>query len=198
MEKDYSYSSQVNRRLASTHFLISSYEQHQKKSLTLSENQSYIDSILLQLYCGCHSYCNELLSHHGKTILKSDFFNLTALFNEKNYEGVSEFNELGVLYGQKNSGLYELCNLFEDLISIGSKEEQEEKRKQREMQTTKANSSLESSVQKNNLVAIDVVNIDTVTIASSGVDLSDVDIIKKLLRTLQELIDRQREYLLEY
>lgn len=195
MEKDYSYSSQVNRRLASTYFLISSYEQLPKKPLSRSENQAYIDSILLQLYFGCLSYCNELLTHHGKPILKPDSFNLTALFNEKKYEGVSEFNELVALYNQKNSGLFQLCKAFEDLSSIGSKEEQEEDRKRRETQTTNANSSLESSVQKINLITIDTVNLDTVT---SGVDLSDVKVIKDLLINLQELIDRQREYLLEY
>ena len=212
MEKDYSYSSQVNRRLASTHFLITSYQQHQKKSLTRLEKQAYIDSILLQLYCGCHSYCNELLSHHRQSTLNSDSFNLTALFTEKKYEGVSEFNELGVLYDQKNNGLFQLCKLFEDLVSVGSKEEQEKNRKRDEIQISTIDSSLESSLQKINLVAIDVVNIDvinidvvniddnidTLIIGSSDVDLSDVEIIKTLLRTLQELIDRQREYLLEY
>lgn len=198
MKKDYSYSAQVNRRLASTHFLISSYEQHPKKTLERSEQQAYVDSILLQLYCGFFSYCNELLSHHGKSILKSDSFKLSVFFDEKKYQGVSEFNELGVLYDQRNSGLLQLCRSFEGLMSVGSKEEQEENRKQRERQAAMANSALETSGHKVNLISIDVVNIDTDADDSSDVDLSDVKIIKNLLDTLHELIDRQREYLLEY
>jgi hypothetical protein len=195
MEKDYSYSAQVNRRLASTYFLISSCEQPQNKSLSRSEKQAYVDSILLQLYCACVSYCNELLSHHSKPVLASDSFNLIDMLENKKHESVFELHELRLLYNQKECGLFQLCKLFKNMMSIGTKEEQEEKRKQRESQAYNADTS--SPAAENNNI-INMVVIETFSDDSTGLDLSDLKAIKHLLRTLQELIDRQREYLLEY
>lgn len=198
MEKDYSYSSQVNRRIASTHFLISSYEQLQNNLLAPSEKQAFIDSILLQLYCGCVSYCNELLSHHSKPTVNSNSFNLSAVFDQKNYAGVSEFTELYWLYHQKKCGFFELCSLYENLTTIGSKEEQEKSRKQREQQADIDDASSNSSAQRIKLVTIDAVTIDSINLDSAVIDISDITVIKDLLLIIQELIDRQREYLLEY
>jgi hypothetical protein len=194
MEKDYSHSSQVNRRMASTYFLISCYEQHQTKALSRSEKQAYIDSILLQLHCACFSYCNELLSHHGKPTLTPGGFNLIDMLENKKHESVFELHELRLLYKQKKNGLFQLCKLFESLMSIGTKEEQEEKRKKAESQSYNADISSQSS--NNNIISL--VAVDVLSDELSGLDLSDLKIIKNLLHTLQDLIDRQREYLLEY
>jgi hypothetical protein len=198
MEKDYSYSSQVNRRIASTHFLISSYAQLQNNLLAPSEKQAFIDSILLQLYCGCVSYCNELLSHHSKSTVNSSSFNLSAIFDQKNYAGVSEFTELYWLFHQKKCGFFELCNLYENLTTLGSKEEQEKNRMRRKLQKDIEDASSKSSAQKINLVTIDAVNIDSIDLDLAATDISDIAVIKELLLIIQELIDRQREYLLEY
>ena len=198
MEKDYSYSSQVNRRIASTHFLISSYGQLQNNLLAPSEKQAFIDSILLQLYLGCVSYCNELLSHHSKPTVNSSSFNLSAVFDQKTYAGVSEFTELNWLYHQKKCGFFELCSLYENLTTIGSKEEQEKNRKQREQQADIDDASSDSSAQRIKLVTIDAVTIDSINLDSAAIDISDITVIKDLLLIIQELIDRQREYLLEY
>jgi hypothetical protein len=175
---------------------MSSYETQQHKPLASSEKQALIDSILLQLYCACVSYCNELLSHHGKPALKSDCFNLINLLNDKEYEGVSELYELRLLYTQKQCGLSKLCSLFEDLMAIGSKEEQEGDQKRPKTQASNADYYSASSMERNNL--IDIVTIDSLSVDSPDLDLSDIDAIKHLVITLQELIDRQREYLLEY
>jgi hypothetical protein len=198
MEKDYSYSSQVNRRIASTHFLISSYGQLQNNLLAPSEKQAFIDSILLQLYCGCVSYCNELLSHHSKSTVNSSSFNLSAVFDQKKYAGISEFTELYWLFHQKKCGFFELCSLYENLTTLGSKEEQEKSRMRRKLQEDIEDASSKSSAQRINLVTIDAVNIDSIDLDSGVIDISDIAVVKELLRIIQELIDRQREYLLEY
>jgi hypothetical protein len=198
MEKDYSYSSQVNRRIASAHFLISSYAQLQNNLLAPSEKQAFIDSILLQLYCGCVSYCNELLSHHSKSTVNSSSFNLSAVFDQKKYAGISEFTELYWLFHQKKCGFFELCSLYENLTTLGSKEEQEKSRMRRKLQEDIEDASSKSSAQRINLVTIDAVNIDSIDLDSAVIDISDIAVVKELLRIIQELIDRQREYLLEY
>jgi hypothetical protein len=198
MEKDYSYSSQVNRRIASAHFLISSYAQLQNNLLAPSEKQAFIDSILLQLYCGCVSYCNELLSHHSKSTVNTSSFNLSAVFDQKKYAGISEFTELYWLFHQKKCGFFELCSLYENLTTLGSKEEQEKSRMRRKLQEDIEDASSKSSAQRINLVTIDAVNIDSIDLDSAVIDISDIAVVKELLRIIQELIDRQREYLLEY
>jgi hypothetical protein len=198
MEKDYSYSSQVNRRIASAHFLISSYAQLQNNLLAPSEKQAFIDSILLQLYCGCVSYCNELLSHHSKSTVNTSSFNLSAVFDQKKYAGISEFTELYWLFHQKKCGFFELCSLYENLTTLGSKEEQEKSRMRRKLQEDIEDASSKSSAQRINLVTIDAVNIDSIDLDSGVIDISDIAVVKELLRIIQELIDRQREYLLEY
>ncbi|MFT7491540.1 MAG: hypothetical protein ACI80S_001131, partial [Pseudohongiellaceae bacterium] len=194
----YSYSSQVNRRIASAHFLISSYAQLQNNLLAPSEKQAFIDSILLQLYCGCVSYCNELLSHHSKSTVNSSSFNLSAVFDQKKYAGISEFTELYWLFHQKKCGFFELCSLYENLTTLGSKEEQEKSRMRRKLQEDIEDASSKSSAQRINLVTIDAVNIDSIDLDSGVIDISDIAVVKELLRIIQELIDRQREYLLEY
>ncbi len=198
MEKDYSYSSQVNRRIASAHFLISSYAQLQNNLLAPSEKQAFIDSILLQLYCGCVSYCNELLSHHSKSTVNTSSFNLSSVFDQKKYAGISEFTELYWLFHQKKCGFFELCSLYENLTTLGSKEEQEKSRMRRKLQEDIEDASPKSSAQRINLVTIDAVNIDSIDLDSAVIDISDIAVVKELLRIIQELIDRQREYLLEY
>ena len=198
MEKDYSYSSQVNRRIASTHFLIASYTQLNSHSLAPSEKQALIDSILVQLYCACVSYCNELLSHHSQPVESSRSFNLSAIFEQKKYAGVSEFTELYWLFHQKSCGLFELCSLYENLTTIGSPAEREKNREQRERQAEIEAEALNPSDQRIKLVTIDAVNISPLEADATPTDLSDIAVIKDLLRIIQELIDRQREYLLEY
>lgn len=198
MEKDYSYSSQVNRRMASTHFLISSYEQLQDQSLAPLEKQAFLDSILLQLYCSCVSYCNELLGHCNDPTVAPRISSMNAVFEHKNYAGMSEFTELYWLFQKKKCGLFELCNFYETLTNIGSEEEQESNRKQRERQDEIDEAASNLPDQRINLVTIDVITVDSQDIDSEMTDLTDITVIKDLLLTLQELIDRQREYWLEY
>ncbi len=192
MERDYSYSSQVNRRLSAARFLIEAYSNHQAISSIASERQAYIDSILLQLYFACVSYCNELLFHHQRPALEDRGLNLADVFDgqKQNFMNMSEFNELQNLYSQKSSGLFELCRLFESLSSIGSKQEQEENRVRRDQLSYSSTSDVTKSIAatKINLFDMDQVKVD----------LADIKMIKNLLQELQDLIDRQREYLLEY
>ncbi len=192
MEKDYSYSSQVNRRLTATRFLITAYENHQSVSSTAAQKQAYIDSILLQLYFACVSYCNELLAHHQKSTLSDRDFRLVDVFDDtkKSFLDISQFNELRTLYDQESSGLTELCQLFENLGSIASKQEQEESRVRREQLSNTLSSDIAQNASAKKINLLDVGQVK--------VDLSDIKTIKKLLQELQELIDRQREYLLEY
>jgi hypothetical protein len=88
--------------------------------------------------------------------------------------------------------------LYENLTTIGSTEEQEKNRKQREQQADIDDASSDFSAQRIKLVTIDAVTIDSINLDSAVVDISDIAVIKDLLLIIQELIDRQREYLLEY
>jgi len=192
MGRDYSYSSQVNRRLMAAQFLITACDRHQTVSSVAAEKQAYIDSILLQLYFACVSYCNELLSHHQKPTLENQGLNLVDVFDDQkqNFINISQFNELRTVYRQRGGGLVELCGLFESLSSIGSKQEQEENRERREQAS---NSLVNDAVKSIPIATIDLLDTD-----HEKVDLTDIKVIKKLLQDLQDLIDRQREYLLEY
>lgn len=192
MSRDYSYSSQVNRRLMATRFLITACDSHQTVSPVAAEKQAYIDSILLQLYFACVSYCNELLSHHQKPTLEDKGLNLVDVFDDQkqHFTDISQFNELRTLYRQKSSGLVELCRLFESLSAIGSKQEYEEDRVRRER--------LGNSPVNDATNYIPVATIDHIEAGQVKADLTDIKVIKKLLNDLQNLIDQQREYLLEY
>jgi hypothetical protein len=88
--------------------------------------------------------------------------------------------------------------LYENLTTIGSEEEQEKNRMQRKLQKDIEDASSKSTAQRINLVTIDTVTIDSIELDSAAIDISDIAVIKDLLLIIQELIDRQREYLLEY
>lgn len=216
IKKDYSYLSQVNRRLTSARFFLSTYEEAKKASLSPIEKQAYIDSVLLQLYFGCLSYCNELLSHRQKQDTATDIVELAAVFDGGSYADVPDFNELRKLYKQRDTGLFQLCKFYKGLGIIGSKEEQERNRQHQDVTPINTSMSSDSSssvsaiqnsadsdfpVKQTSTIVTLIASDITVSATSADepeIDLSDVGAIKNLLAIIQELIDRQREYLVEY